>query len=169
MGFKKLKINEQIIAPEVRVVDAEGKNLGVMSKEAALVKAKEANLDLIEISSRVVPPITKIMDYGKYCYQAEKKEKNFKKPSVQEFRSIRITLAISQRDLELKAKKANEFLNEGSRVKIELLLVGRAKYLDRNFLIEKLKKILDFITVPYQETIMSKATSRGIYFIIEKK
>lgn len=168
MAKAKPRINQQITTKEVRVIDAKGQNIGVLSTEEALKKAKEAELDLIEVSPNAVPPVAKIMDYGKYRYLAEKKEKGVKKPIGQELKEVQLSLGISGHDLERKAKNASEFLEQGSKVKIAMRLSGRAKYIDRKFVEEKLRQILNFITVPWRETGGVKRAPRGIYLIIEK-
>ena len=125
------RINNQIRANELRVIDSENQNLGVLSIKDALKLAESKGLDLIEISPNSNPPIAKIMDFGKYQYEASKKLKKAKagaKPT--ETKSIQIKIGTGDHDLELKAKTASKWLKEGHRIKIELFLAGRAKYMD---------------------------------------
>lgn len=138
-----------------------------MPIEEALRRSREMNLDLVEVSARAVPPVVKIIDYGKYLYLIEKKEKKIKKPEGGGFKEIKISLGISQHDLELKAKKISDFLSEGGKIKLDMSLPGRTKYLKKEFIEERLKRILKFIATPYRRVEEPKRTPRGIYLIIE--
>ena len=145
-----------------------GENLGVIPLEKALEKARETGLDLIEISPTATPPVAKIMDYGKYQYQKQKKEKEaVKKTKTIEIKKIRIGIGTSEHDLELKAKKISEFLKKGDRVKIDLILRGRAKYLDKNFINERMDRLLNFVSENYRIAASPKQGPRGISAIIE--
>jgi translation initiation factor IF-3 len=136
---------------ELRVVGAAGENHGVISLEKALALAKGASLDLIEISPNAVPPVAKIMDYGKFQYVEQKKEKEVKaKSHVTETKAIQIKIGTSERDLELKAKKISEWLEDGHRVKLDLYLPGRTKYMDPKFLQERMDRILRLVSQEYK-------------------
>ncbi len=135
----------------------------------ALQIAKEKELDLIEISPTAKPPIAKIMDYGKYQYQEKKKAQEAgKKTHEAETKSIRLKIGTSQHDLEVKAKQASEFLKERNRIKIELVLRGQAKYLDKNFLKGRIERILPLITENCRIVESPKMGPRGISIVIEK-
>jgi len=124
----KDRINEQIKALEVRVIDETGVNLGVLNTQVALQTAKDKGFDLVEISEKTIPPICKIIDYGKYKYIQEKKEK--KQQSGQkksETKGIRIGLATSPHDLEIRAHQIEKFFKEGHKIRIEMKLRGREK------------------------------------------
>lgn len=150
------------------VIDESGKSLGILTASEALKIAKEKELDLIEIAPTANPPVAKIMDYGKFQYQQQKKNKEAgKKVQTIETRSIRINIGTSQHDLELKAKKISEFLREKNRVKIDLILRGRAKFLEKSFLEERLNRILHFITEGYKIADGPKKVPSGISIIIE--
>jgi translation initiation factor IF-3 len=165
----RVKINHQIKAPELRVIDSNGANLGVISLQEALAKAQEQELDLIEISPTAVPPIAKIMDYGKYQYEVNKKQKQAKaKAHVVEVKNIQVKIGTGDHDLSLKAKKASEWLSEGNRIKIDLFLPGRAKYLDFKFLKERLDRLLKLITVDYIVADPAKKSLKGITTLIER-
>ncbi|MDO8555437.1 MAG: translation initiation factor IF-3 [bacterium] len=167
--MKKPRINNQILAKEVRVIDDEGGSPGVFEISKALEMAKEKGLDLIEISPNAVPPVAKIMDYGKFLYKEKRKARGtVLAGQVMELKGIRIHLGTSAHDLMLKAKKIGEFLNEGHRMRIELFLKGREKGLDRGFLAERLKRILNLIPENYKIAEDIKPTPRGMYIIIEK-
>lgn len=166
----RVKINHQIKAPELRVITAEGENLGVIALSAALALAQDKGLDLIEISPGAVPPIAKIMDYGKYVYDEKKKQKVAKaKVQSTEIKTVQVKIATGEHDLELKAKRVSEWLAEGNRVKIDLFLVGRAKYLDFKFLKERLERILKLITVEYKIAQEATKGPKGITIYVEKK
>lgn len=164
------RINNQIRASELRVLDSENKNIGVLSIKDALEMAQNAGLDLIEIGPNSNPPIAKIMDYGKYKYEASKKLKKQKDGAKQtETKGIQIKIGTGDHDLELKAKTASKWLKEGHRVKIELFLSGRAKYMDESFLKERLDRVLHLITIDYKVGEAYKKGPKGLTTIIEKK
>ncbi len=152
----------------LRVITDSGINLGVITLAQAQAKAQEMNLDLIEISPNAKPPVAKIMDYGKYRYLEEKKAREGQKSRGSEVRGIRVGIDTSQHDLEMKAKKASKFLESGDRVRVEIMLRGRAKYLDKKFIFERLNRVLDFITVPHKIVEEPKRGPRGYYMVVEK-
>ena len=124
--IKELKINERIFAPKVIVIDDEGKNLGVITKQEALEIARSRDLDLVEVSPLVEPPICKIMNYGSYKYQKEKQERKHKaKQKVTETKTLKVSSRISDHDLNLRIEQAKKFLGDGNKVRIELQLRGR--------------------------------------------
>lgn len=164
------RINNQIRAAELRVLDSENKNLGVLSIKNALELAQNQGLDLIEIAPNANPPLAKIMDFGKYKYEINKKLKKQKggaKPT--ETKSIQIKIGTGDHDLELKAKTASGWLKEGHRIKVELFLAGRAKYMDEKFLRERLDRILHLLTVDYKISDAYKKGPKGLTTTIEKK
>jgi len=168
-NIKKPRINNEIRVEEVRLIDEDGKNVGVLKTADALAMAKEKELDLIEISPKAKPPIAKIMDFGKFLYQENKKQKEaFRKIVDVEIKNIRIHLGTSEHDLGLKAKKASQFLSDGHRLRLELFLKGREKYLDKEFLNGRLLRILNVITGEYKVLQDVKKGPRGLAMIIEK-
>ncbi|MEK7162602.1 MAG: translation initiation factor IF-3 [Patescibacteria group bacterium] len=163
-------MNNQITASPVRVIGDDGANYGVIEISEALRIAQEKGLDAIEISPTAKPPVVKIMDFGKWSYQQGRKRREAgKKAHLAQVREVRVGLNTSEHDLEMKAKKAGEFLDEGDKVKIELGLRGRAKYLDKNFIKERMERILHFIPRDYKVVDGPKQGPRGIHIIIEKK
>lgn len=165
----RIRINDQIRAPELRVVTENGENLGILPVAEALSQAKVAGLDLIEISPGTVPPVAKIMDYGKFQYLNNKKLKQSRgRVHPTETKSIQVKITTGDHDLEIKAGKASEFLAAGHRVKIDLFLRGRAKYLDQKFLRERLERLMKFITVNYKVADEVKKSHKGLSTIIEK-
>ncbi len=129
MKRKRVPTNEQIRAKEVRLVSDDGIHFGVVTIIEALEKAKEKELDLVQITDNVVPPVCKITDYGKYIYEENKKKKKQEKTSKVQIKSIRLGFSISDHDMETRVKSAEKFLNEGDSVRIVLPLKGRQKAL----------------------------------------
>ncbi|MES2315629.1 MAG: translation initiation factor IF-3 [Patescibacteria group bacterium] len=163
------RINNQIRAKELRVLDSENKNLGVLSIKDALELAQNQNLDLIEISPNGNPPVAKIMNFGKYQYEANKKLKKARAGSkTTETKSIQVKVGTGDHDLELKAKTASKWLKEGHRIKIELFLSGRAKYMDEKFLRERLDRVMHLITEDYKVSDPYKRGPKGLFITIEK-
>ncbi len=163
------RINNQIRAKELRVIDSENGNLGVLSFKEALDMAIAQGVDLIEISPNANPPVAKIMDFGKYQYEQNKKQKKAKagaKPT--ETKSIQVKIATGEHDLELKAKQTSKWLKEGHRIKVELFLSGRAKYMADAFLRERLDRILHLITEEYRVSESYKRGPKGITVTLEK-
>ncbi len=148
---------------------ADGANLGVISKEEALGHAEVAGLDLIEVSPKANPPVAKIMDYGKFQYEQKKKQKEIKaKSHITETKNIQIKIGTGEHDLSLKSKRVSEWLSEGHRVKINLFLFGRYKYMEFNFLKERLLKFLTLITEQYKVADEIKKSPKGLTMVIEK-
>ncbi len=123
---KTVRLNEYIRASQIRVIDQEGKQLGVLSKSEALQLAKEAELDLVEISPNTNPPVAKIVDWGKFNYQRTKQLQKTKRSSKSpEVKQMRFGLKIGDHDLDVKLRKINGFLNNGHKVKITVFYRGR--------------------------------------------
>lgn len=169
MANIKTRINHQIKATELRVIGPAGENFGVISLSEALIKAQELGLDLVEISPNAVPPISKITDFGKYQYDEKKKQKVAKaKVKTIDTKTLQVKIATDEHDLQLKAKKASEWLAEGHRIKIDLFLTGRAKYMDFKFLNERLDRILKLITEKYKIAEPAKKGLKGLTMVIER-
>lgn len=167
---KQIRINNQIRAKELRVIDSDGENIGVLPVREAIAKAEESSLDLIEISPNARPPIAKIADYGKFLYDQKKKQKQAKqKAQTVEVKSIQVKIGTDENDLSVKAKKASKWLSEGNRVKVELFLPGRTKYMKREFLEERLDRVLKLITTDYKVADPIKKNPKGLALIIENK
>lgn len=165
----KPRINHQIRAPELRVLLEDGSNLGVLVLTDALRKAEELGTDLIEIAPNANPPIGKIMDFGKWQYLENKKLKKAKSTQrTSELKSLQVKIGTGEHDLELKAKQASKFLKEGHRVKMDLYLGGRAKYLDKNFLRTRLERVLLLITEEYKLVQDIHPGPKGLTVTIEK-
>lgn len=170
MSTYRARINHQIKAPELRVITEDGANLGVIPLSQAIREAQTRGLDLIEISPNAVPPVAKIQDYGKFQYDEKKKQKVAKAKTVtSELKNVQVKMGTGDHDLELKAKKASEWLKEGHRVKIDLFLTGRYKYMELNFLKERLDRIFKLITVEYKVAMAPLKGPKGLTTIVEKK
>ncbi len=170
MSKLKNRINNEIRAKELRVIAHDNSNLGVISLSEALSVARESGLDLIEISPDANPPVAKIMDFGKYQYELKKRIQEQKKKVHQvEVKTLQVKIGTGEHDLELKAKKASAWLSEGHRIKLDLFLPGRAKYLDKNFLNERMERMLKFITVEYKVAQPPQKSPKGLTVVLEKK
>ncbi|MBI4128688.1 MAG: translation initiation factor IF-3, partial [Parcubacteria group bacterium] len=130
----------------MRVVDESGNQLGVFAIGEALAMARGQNRDLIEVAAKTDPPVVRIYDFGKYQYQQAKKERKARAHHRHtELKEIRIKLKTGAHDLQLKAAKANAFLAEGHKVRVEMVLRGREKYLDQTFLRERFGEFMTHI------------------------
>lgn len=124
--IKENRINEEIRVSELRLIGTDGSMLGIVSPEEALAKAEEAKLDLVEISPGAKPPVCKIMDYGKYRYDTQKRQKEArKKQKNMQVKEIRLSTFIEEHDIRVKAKTASKFLLAGDKVKVSLRFRGR--------------------------------------------
>ena len=121
---QKYRINDKIRVPEVRLIDEDGKNLGVITISEALQLAEESELDLVEVSPDADPPVCRILNYGKLKYQQKKKKQQKRKPKIQQ-KEIRIRPRISEHDMQIKLKQAKDFLSHGDKVLFTLSFRGR--------------------------------------------
>jgi translation initiation factor IF-3 len=128
-------VGEEITANELRVIDENGEQAGIMLREAALSLADRRGLDLVLISPTAKPPVAKVMDFGKYRYDQQKREKEAKKKQrVIEIKEIRLSTFIDQHDLDVKANMAKRFLTDGDKLKVSLRFKGRERgRTDRGF------------------------------------
>ena len=167
---KKTLINERIRAKEVRLIDETGEQLGLLPLEEAIAKAKEKGFDLIQVTEKVIPPVCRIMDYGKYIYALKKKEKATKHNKGGELKRIRLTFGISDHDAETRARQAEKFLKIGDKVMIELRLKGREKA-HGDFAKDKIMKFVETLNkiLPVKTERDLKRQPRGFSMIITKK
>ena len=120
------QLNEEIRDKEIRLIGADGAQLGIMSAAQANALAEEQGMDLVKISPNAVPPVCKIMDYSKFCYDQKKREKDAKKNQrVVEIKEIRMSPSIDTNDFNTKVKAAQKFLMDGNRVKVSVRFRGR--------------------------------------------
>ena len=125
---KENLINEEIRDKELRVVDSDGTQLGIMSRSEALELSEEKDLDLVCIAPKAKPPVCKLLDYGKFKYEKQKKEKEAKKKQkTTQIKEIRLSVFIEDHDINVKAKTASKFLADGDKVKVSLRFRGREK------------------------------------------
>lgn len=178
MGFTKytsqkekerVRMNDGIRAKELRVIGPEGENFGILPFAEALSRAREAGLDLIEVTANANPPVAKIIDYGKYKYETKKKDKEVKsRARVTETKVTQVKIGTSERDMQIKADKAGSWLREGHRVKIDLFLWGRYKYMEFNFLKERLERFMAFIPEGYKVAEQIEKSPKGLSVTIER-
>lgn len=165
----KHRINNFIRAENVRLIGPQGENFGVVTTREAISKSLDFGLDLVEISPNTNPPIAKIVDYGKFLYSENKKQKVIKaKTHVVEVKSLQIKVGTGEHDLNLKAKKASEWLNEGHRVKINLFLPGRTKYMNESFLKERMDRVFKLIPENFKIAEEPKKSPKGLTAVIER-
>ncbi|MFA5270764.1 MAG: translation initiation factor IF-3 [Candidatus Omnitrophota bacterium] len=155
--MKYVRVNDRIFAKTLRVIGPEGEQLGIFPKELALKRADEADLDLVEVAPQAQPPVCRIMDFSKYRYEQEKREREVKKHQKQvQLKEIRVSPRIDIHDYEVKLKHVKEFLEKGHKVRIRMLFRGREmahKDLGRR-VIEKLVQDIDKIGKIDKEPIM---------------
>lgn len=123
---QQVQVNEEIRDKEIRVIGSDGSQLGIMSASEALDKAAAANLDLVKIAPQATPPVCKIMDYGKYRFEQQKREKEAKKNQrTVDIKEVRLSLNIDTHDFETKVKQAIKFVQSGDKVKATIRFKGR--------------------------------------------
>ncbi len=156
-------MNERIRAPQLRVIDADGTQLGVLSREEALQRARLADLDLVEISPQAEPPVAKIVDWGKYNYQKTKlAQKSRQGQTRQELKQIRFGLKIGINDFDIKMKKITSFLEAGHKVRIAAFYRGREnahRELGYKLLDRVLEQLGDSVVVEQQPQLAGKQLS----------
>jgi len=165
----KVLVNNYIRAKEVRVIDNEGKQLGVMNIFDAIDLAKSRGLDLIQVTEKVDPPVCRIADYGKYLYSQQKKEKKIKTQGG-ELKEIRLGFNISPHDIETKAKQAEKFLKAGDKVKVSMVLRGREKALGdyaKNKTLSFLEEVDKIISIKVEREL--KREPKGFTIIVSKQ
>ena len=156
MATKDLRINRQIRSREVFLIDENGEQKGVMNTYDAFRLAEEAGLDLVEVSPMANPPVCKILDFGKYRYEMEKKQKEAKKnQAVTKLKEVRMQSKIADNDVNTKSKAISEFLSEGNKVKVSIRFKGRTMTHP-----ELGKEVLD--------TILVKLSEMGCAFNLDK-
>ncbi|MDP2734682.1 MAG: translation initiation factor IF-3 [bacterium] len=167
---KQTYVNNQIRAKEVRLIDETGTQAGVVSLEEALLKARAAGLDLIQVTEKVDPPVVRIADYGKYLYQQGKKEREAKKHTGGDLKEIRLTFNISDHDLTTRIKQAEKFLKRGDNIRINLRLRGRQKAL-LDHAKERIQKFIEELgaLVPIRTEREMKLEPRGLTMVITRK
>lgn len=154
-------VNEQILAPEVRIIDENGDVLGVMSTPQALATAQERGYDLVEVSPKAVPPVCRFIDYGQFKYQKEKEMKAQKAHAKKvDVKGIRLSVKMGDNDFNTRLAKAKEFLADGDKLKIEIMLRGREKE-HGDIAKDRIKEFLDLIQQEYTLYIEQPITRSG--------
>ncbi|MBI3260776.1 translation initiation factor IF-3 [Candidatus Berkelbacteria bacterium] len=126
------RINDQISAPVVRLIDGSGKMLGEIARDQALLLAHDEGLDLIIVDATASPPVAKLVDYGKYSYQEAKRLKGGGKGKRSEIKEVRLSARIDKHDFEIKANRAKMFLKEGDKVLVRVRMRGREQIFSEN-------------------------------------
>jgi translation initiation factor IF-3 len=162
------KANTQITADKVRVIDPDGDNVGVKTLEKALEMAREHDLDLVEVAPNADPPVAKIIDFGKYKYKQQKKQQQSKSKQV-ETKTVQVKINTSEHDLQVKADRTSEWLEEGHRVKLELYLRGRARGKSRKFKRERMDRFLKFVTADYEITQEPEKGPKGLNMMLQPR
>ena len=138
--------NESISAQTLRVLDSEGKQIGILNRFEALQKAREAGLDLVEIAAQAKPPVVKIIDFNKFLYQQEKKKREEKKKAkVSETKEVRLGPFMNDHDLGVSVRRAKEFLGDNDKVRFVLKFIGR-QITHPEFGFQTMKKVLDALS-----------------------
>ena len=126
--IEKYRRNEKILAPQIFVIDEKGEGLGVIPTSQAIQAARQRELDLVEVNPKADPPVAKFLDYGKFQYQQEKiARKQKSKQKKIDIKGVRLSLRIGSHDLDIRKTQAMRFLEEGNKVKIEMILRGRER------------------------------------------
>lgn len=165
------KINEQISAPELRVIDDAGKNIGVIKTGEALGLAREKGLDLIVVTEAANPPVARIMSFDKFRYEEEKKEKQqrlVQKKKTKDLKTVQISAREAEHDLMMKRQRAEKFLNEGHEVKFIMALRGREKG-KKDWMKGRFEEFLKTIEIPFQITLSIREGGRGFIAQVLKK
>jgi translation initiation factor IF-3 len=166
----RTRINQAIRAPELRVIGPEGENLGTLSLADAQKAADKAKLDLIEISPKAKPPVAKITDFGEWRYETKRKASAAKaKAHNTETKSAQVKIGTGEHDQQLKAKRIADWLEEGHRVKVDLFLWGRYKYMEPEFLKERLDRFLKIVPTEYKIADPIKKSPKGFTATIERE
>lgn len=158
----KPRLNNQITAPELRVIGADGENLGVMKRADALALAgPETGLDLIEITPNAVPPVARLMSYDKFRYEEAKREKKERAASKSaELKHVQITVRAAQNDLLIKVKQVEKFFKEGHPIEVNLRLRGREKR-NKDWAMQKLEEFLKMLPMEYKRMGPVKYSMNG--------
>ncbi len=165
----RVSINHAIRAAELRVLGPDGENIGTLSLKDALKKAEEMKMDLIEISPKAKPPVAKITDYGQFRYETKRKAAKAKQNAhVTETKSVQVKIGTGEHDQQLKARRAAEWLKEGHRVKVDLFLWGRYKYMEGTFLRERLDHFVRLIPADYKIADPIKKSPKGFTTTLER-
>lgn len=172
MASKDLRLNEQIRVREIRLIDQDGNQHGVVETSKALEMAQEVGLDLVEVAPQASPPVCKIIDYGKYKFEQEKRNRESKKKQkLVKMKEIRMQPKIEKHDLEFKTKHVKEFLEEGNKVKVTIRFRGRelAHTELGKVVLEKIMAFLDELETAYSVDKKPQMEGRFMSMILNPK
>lgn len=162
-----LPVNHQIRVPRLFLIDETGTPTGEVETATALRRAEELNLDLVLVGPQANPPVAKILDYGKYKYEEDRKERKNRAKKTQEIKEIRLSYNTGAGDLDTKLRQAKRFLQEGHRIKLRLKLVGREMAFKEKG-IEELDKFRDLLNMEYEQ-IPARQGKQFTVLLREKK
>ncbi|MBL8447395.1 MAG: translation initiation factor IF-3 [Zoogloeaceae bacterium] len=166
---KKQRVNEEISAPEVRLIDAEGEQAGIVSLQAALNMAEEAGLDLVEIAPMAKPPVCRVMDFGKFKYQEAKRahEAKLKQKQIQ-VKEVKLRPGTDENDYQIKLRNLKRFLEEGDKAKVTLRFRGR-EMAHQEFGLRQLERVRTDLEELGQVEQMPKMEGRQMVMVIAPK
>ena len=168
-------MNREIRSPEVRLLDDEGNNVGIVKLHDAIKMAQAKGLDLVEITGKARPPIAKITDHGKHQYELNKLKKQYKEADKEkgkvkeETKHTQIKIGTGKDILNLRARKIREWLDDGHTVHLDLYLFGRYKSMDTTFLKQKLQEFLDTIEGEFTLADEIKKSPKGLSVVLHNK
>lgn len=163
------RINDEIRVPQVRLIDDAGEMMGVMSAREALIRAYDLGLDLVEISPNAVPPVCKILDYGKYKYEQQKKANEArKKQKIVEIKEIKVRPNIDDHDYDVKMRQMKNFIGEGDKVKVTLRFRGR-EMAHQELGVKVLERIRSDLTELVKVEQMPKLENRQMVMVVSPK
>jgi translation initiation factor IF-3 len=163
------RINDEIRVPQVRLIDDAGEMIGVMSAREALIRAYDLGLDLVEISPNAAPPVCKILDYGKYKYEQQKKANEArKKQKVVEIKEIKVRPNIDDHDYDVKMRQMRNFIGEGDKVKVTLRFRGR-EMAHQELGVKVLERIRNDLTELVKVEQMPKLENRQMVMVVSPK
>ncbi|APG26330.1 MULTISPECIES: translation initiation factor IF-3 [Syntrophotalea] len=169
MAKEEARVNRAIRAKEVRVVDDEGEMLGVMSVNEALLAAEGRGLDLVEVSPNATPPVCRIMDYGKYKYQASKRAAETKKKSARvDIKEVKMRPKTEEHDFQVKLRNAVRFLEDGNKVKVTVMFRGR-EVTHPEFGMDLMKRVAEEIGEAGQVEMTPRMAGRFMTMVIAPK
>ena len=155
------RFNEQILSPEVQLIDEEGKMLGAYNTAAAIKLAQERGYDLVEVSPKAVPPVCKLLDYGQFKYQKDKEMRIQKARAKKvDVKGIRLSVKMGQHDIDIRREQAEEFLADGDKLRIEIMLRGREKE-HGDLANQRIREFLKQIELKYPLSIEQPTTRAG--------
>ena len=161
-------MNGQIRASEVRLIDEKENMLGVMPIQEAVRLAQDKGVDVVEVQPTANPPVCRLMDYKKFLYRQAKAKKGTSSNAADKLKSVRISMRISDNDLQTKAKRSEGFLNKGHKVKVQLVVRGRENA-HRELIQPQIDKFVEHIDVPTAFEVEPKRYPGGMFFILRKK